>query len=80
MSSQLEGVFRWKEEGTGNFTVQGDETAQGSGVQELLYVSGVLRYMRGALITAQAADIDADVDIRHDFLLHSIITSVTFCD
>lgn len=44
-----------------------------------MYVSGVPRYMRGAFITAQAADIDADVDIRHDFHLHSIITSVTFC-
>lgn len=34
--------------------------------------------MRGAFITAQVADIDADIDIRHDFHLRSIIMSVTF--
>lgn len=77
MSSQLEGAFGWKEEGATTSRFSSGEIVQGSGVQELPYVSGVPRYMRGALITAQAADIDADVDIRHDFHLHNIITSIS---
>lgn len=34
--SQLEGAFRQREEGASHFTVSGEETVQGSGVQELL--------------------------------------------
>ncbi|KAI7780876.1 hypothetical protein LA080_015443 [Diaporthe eres] len=40
------------------------------------YCKWVPGYMRGALITAPAADIDADVDIRHAFHLGIVITSI----
>lgn len=69
-----------REEGASNSVVPGDETIQGSGVQELsrypLNCKWVHWYMRGALAVALVADIDADVDIRHPFHLRIVITSI----
>lgn len=73
---QLEGAFGQTEEGaraTSRFLGKRQLKVQGF----RSYCKWVPGYMRGVLITAPAADIDADVDIRHAFHLRIIITSIS---